>query len=171
MVKEGQKEVITMGKQNISDLIECYIKQLFTEDVTQLEIQRSEIANHFHCVPSQINYVIKTRFTISKGYRVESKRGGGGYIRIHKIYVQPHQERLQRLQQELPSELSFEEEQNIITQLMEWDCLTRKEAELILTMTSPRIFSDDDILEEEQKKLRSKMLTRCVKRLSYEIDE
>ena len=50
-----------------------------------VEIKRNEIADKFQCVPSQINYVINTRFTIEKGYVVESKRGGGGYIRIMKV--------------------------------------------------------------------------------------
>ena len=55
-----------------------------------LEIKRSEIADKFQCVPSQINYVINTRFTIERGYLVESKRGGGGYIRIMKIKSQDY---------------------------------------------------------------------------------
>ena len=50
-----------------------------------IEIRRSEVADRFQCVPSQINYVINTRFTVERGYRVESKRGGGGYIRIVKV--------------------------------------------------------------------------------------
>ena len=50
-----------------------------------LKLKRSEIADKFQCVPSQINYVINTRFTIERGYIVESKRGGGGYIRIMKV--------------------------------------------------------------------------------------
>ena len=50
-----------------------------------VEIQRNDLADQFSCVPSQINYVISTRFTMEKGYMVESKRGGGGYIRIQRI--------------------------------------------------------------------------------------
>lgn len=159
-----------MGKQNISDLIECYIKELFKDDMTQLDIQRAELADHFNCVPSQINYVIKTRFTVSKGYRVESKRGGGGYIRIHRIYIQPYQERLEKLRHNLPDELSFIEEQNIIMQLMDWNCLSRKEAELILMMTSPKAFQVEPNLPNENK-LRASMMKRCLERLSYEINE
>ena len=55
-----------------------------------VEIKRNEIADKFQCVPSQINYVINTRFTIEKGYVVESKRGGGGYIRIMKVHSYDH---------------------------------------------------------------------------------
>lgn len=69
--------------QNITDIIEAYLKQILHDEKT-IEIKRQEIAQRFDCVPSQINYVINTRFTVEKGYFVESKRGGGGYIRIKK---------------------------------------------------------------------------------------
>ena len=70
----------------MSDVIEDFIKDLFEEDESDyVEIQRNELAQHFNCVPSQINYVISTRFKPSQGYYVESKRGGGGNIKIKKI--------------------------------------------------------------------------------------
>lgn len=67
----------------LSDLIEEYIKDLFDEE-NSIELKRSEIANRFNCVPSQINYVIATRFIPELGFYVESRRGGGGYIKIIK---------------------------------------------------------------------------------------
>lgn len=73
-----------MQNRNISDIIEQYLKSILKESPS-IEIKRSEIAQQFDCVPSQINYVIKTRFTVQNGYLVESKRGGGGYIRIEKV--------------------------------------------------------------------------------------
>ena len=69
----------------MSDMIEEFIKELFNENDEYIEIQRNDLAEHFNCVPSQINYVIATRFKPSQGYYVESKRGGGGHIRIKKI--------------------------------------------------------------------------------------
>ncbi|MDO3655591.1 CtsR family transcriptional regulator, partial [Bacillus subtilis] len=72
--------------QNISDIIEQYLKEVLDQNGREiLEIKRNEIADKFQCVPSQINYVINTRFTSERGYIVESKRGGGGYIRIIKV--------------------------------------------------------------------------------------
>jgi len=69
---------------SLSRRIEQYIKTLLDKhDI--LEIQRSELADVFECVPSQINYVLSTRFTPSQGYIVESRRGGGGYLRIVKL--------------------------------------------------------------------------------------
>ena len=69
--------------RNISDIIEQYLKQVIDlSNNNVIEIKRNEIADRFECVPSQINYVINTRFTLERGFVVESKRGGGGYIRI-----------------------------------------------------------------------------------------
>ena len=68
----------------MSDVIEDFIKQMF-EDEDIIEIQRNDLAQHFNCVPSQINYVIATRFKPSQGYYVESRRGGGGHITIKKV--------------------------------------------------------------------------------------
>lgn len=70
----------------LSDVIERFIKELMMEAQTDmLEIQRNELADYFNCAPSQINYVLSTRFSIDKGYYIESRRGGGGFIRIQKL--------------------------------------------------------------------------------------
>ncbi len=72
----------------ISDVIADFINELLSEDSTA-EVQRSELASRFNCVPSQINYVISTRFSPERGYVVESRRGGGGYIRIRRVQADP----------------------------------------------------------------------------------
>ena len=69
---------------SLSRQIEEYIKRLL-EKSSSIEVQRSELAGNFKCVPSQINYVLSTRFTPTHGYLVESRRGGGGYLRIVKL--------------------------------------------------------------------------------------
>jgi len=69
---------------NLADAIERYLHQLLMEH-EPLEVQRRELALLFRCVPSQINYVLETRFTTARGYVVESRRGGGGYIRISRL--------------------------------------------------------------------------------------
>ena len=68
----------------MSDIIEEFIKELFEENEI-IEIQRNNLAEQFNCVPSQINYVISTRFKPSQGYYVESRRGGGGHITIKRV--------------------------------------------------------------------------------------
>ena len=71
---------------NMTDILEQYIKSLFNEATEDhIIIKRSNVAQKFDCVPSQLNYVIKTRFTPEHGFIIESKRGGGGFIRITKI--------------------------------------------------------------------------------------
>lgn len=68
----------------LSDMLTEYIMDMLSES-GNAEIKRNELANHFGCVPSQINYVLTSRFTPEQGYIVESRRGGGGYIRITRI--------------------------------------------------------------------------------------
>ncbi|MGX7080117.1 CtsR family transcriptional regulator [Gemella parahaemolysans] len=75
-----------MNNSNMTDILEQYIKSLFNEAAEDhIIIKRSNVAQKFDCVPSQLNYVIKTRFTPEHGFIIESKRGGGGFIRITKI--------------------------------------------------------------------------------------
>ena len=69
----------------LSDIIENFIKDMIEETDGEVEIQRNELASYFNCVPSQINYVIATRFNSERGYFVESKRGGGGHITISRM--------------------------------------------------------------------------------------
>ncbi len=68
----------------ISDSIESFIMELLTAKGS-VELRRNELAQYFNCVPSQINYVIQTRFTTERGYVVESRRGGGGYVKISRV--------------------------------------------------------------------------------------
>ena len=71
----------------MSDRIEAFITELLKDDTDEwLEIKRNELASVFGCVPSQINYVIQTRFSPEQGYMVESKRGGGGCLKIKKVH-------------------------------------------------------------------------------------
>ena len=73
----------------ISDIIAEFIDEILKNTGGTAELQRSELANRFNCVPSQINYVISTRFSPEHGYIVESRRGGGGFIRITRVQMEP----------------------------------------------------------------------------------
>ncbi|MDR2665806.1 MAG: CtsR family transcriptional regulator, partial [Oscillospiraceae bacterium] len=73
----------------MSDAIAGFINDMLTGADGSAELQRAELANRFNCVPSQINYVISTRFSPERGYIVESRRGGGGYIRIRRVSMAP----------------------------------------------------------------------------------
>jgi len=72
----------------VSDIIAGFIDDMLVEMGGTAELQRAELANRFNCVPSQINYVISTRFSPEHGYIVESRRGGGGYIRIQRVAME-----------------------------------------------------------------------------------
>lgn len=69
----------------LSDMIERMLKEMIEENNGSIEITRGELAERVNCVPSQITYVLTTRFTNGQGYLVESRRGGGGWIRIHRV--------------------------------------------------------------------------------------
>ena len=72
----------------LADAIERYIRELFRQTARDyVEIRRAELASRFSCVPSQISYVLETRFTPERGYVVETRRGGGGYVRILRLYA------------------------------------------------------------------------------------
>ena len=71
----------------LSDLIEETIKQMIATNNGMVEITRSKLAEMVNCVPSQITYVLSTRFTNGQGYVVESRRGGGGWIRIQRVVL------------------------------------------------------------------------------------
>lgn len=113
--------------KNISDLIEQYLKEIIrSSDGGLIELQRTELAELFQCVPSQINYVISTRFTVEKGYVVESKRGGGGYIRIKKIEFVDGDNWVQSI---LPNgTLTQKEAEGLIHRLHEGKLITQREA-------------------------------------------
>ena len=88
----------------ISDLIEEYINDIFeTKEV--VELNRSSLADMFNCVPSQINYVISTRFIPELGFYVESRRGGGGYIKISRVNS-TKQEYISNITEKIGSKLS-----------------------------------------------------------------
>ena len=82
-VKESQKGK-NMNNKTISDIIEEFIMSSLDDD-SFIELSRNDLAKFFSCVPSQINYVLNTRFTVNRGFVVESQRGGGGYIKVVRV--------------------------------------------------------------------------------------
>ncbi|MGL4731790.1 MAG: CtsR family transcriptional regulator [Clostridium sp.] len=116
----------------LSDLIEEFIKELVEQSTdNQVEIQRNELAGYFSCAPSQINYVLSTRFTQEKGYFIESKRGGGGCIRIIKIEYKVHNNLLDILSEKIGDYITYNGAIGILEALYETNILTKREAEII----------------------------------------
>ena len=124
-----------------------------------VELQRSQLADTFQVVPSQINYVIKTRFTESRGYLVESKRGGGGYIRIGRIEFSNHHEMLRDLLYSVGEEVSQVVFEDVLRLLFEQDLLTSQEMNLLVAM------APDRILGEEANLIRANMLKQLLQEL------
>ena len=120
--------------RNISDVIEGYLKQVIElSERDYIEIKRSEIAEKFQCVPSQINYVINTRFTADRGYIVESKRGGGGYIRIKRIRLHQKSDVIAEITERLEHGATQSMAEDIVFRLLDEQIITKREAKLILS--------------------------------------
>ena len=153
-----------MQNQNMSDLIEEYLKQVLNAQ-EHVEIRRSEIADQFKCVPSQINYVIKTRFTLQQGYLVESKRGGGGYIRIAKVTLAEDVEIINSLLDLIQETVTAKQAFHIIQNLYENGIISKREAEVMLVATDQNVLG---VAEEKEDKLRSYMMIEFLNNLKYE---
>ena len=122
----------------VSDMIEEFIKELFTQDEDYVEIQRNELAEQFNCVPSQINYVIQTRFKPSQGYYVESKRGGGGHIKIKKVNI-TKSNYFMHIINSVGNTLTNQEVDIFISNFLSYQMVSSIEAKLIKIATSDNV--------------------------------
>ncbi|HEM3495275.1 CtsR family transcriptional regulator [Streptococcus suis] len=147
-----------MAMKNTSDYIEEHIKAIL-DQVSVAELRRSELASRFEVVPSQINYVIKTRFTASRGYIVESKRGGGGYIRIGRITFSDKHELVHDLLNNMGEQLSATVYADILQLLFDEGLMTEREGNLILSTGS------DEILGKDASTIRARMMRQILRRL------
>lgn len=119
--------------RNISDIIEGYLKQVLElGGEGHIEIKRSEIADKFQCVPSQINYVINTRFTAERGYLVESKRGGGGYIRILRVRANSQIDLIDEVLYQIDGGVSQTKAEDLVYRLIDEQVISKREAKLML---------------------------------------
>ena len=113
----------------LADIIEQYLRTLVEEsDSTTVEIVRSNLAEHFSCVPSQINYVLTTRFTPERGFLVESRRGGGGHVRTTRLQFADSKSHWSRqLLQLLPNKIDVESAFHICDRLADEEIITPRE--------------------------------------------
>lgn len=114
----------------LSDTIEKFIKDLMEEE-THVELRRNELAQHFGCAPSQINYVLATRFSVDHGYVIESRRGGGGFVRIVRMRESPEGNLLGVLLNRVGTEIDEESADAIISHLHDCKLVTANEARLM----------------------------------------
>ncbi|MGX7078357.1 MULTISPECIES: CtsR family transcriptional regulator [Globicatella] len=152
-----------MTQRNMTDIIEAYLKA-YLENQEHLEIKRSDIADRFDCVPSQINYVINTRFTQEHGYLVESKRGGGGYIRILKVHLVDEVDEIDQMIDLIGNQISQRNGINIIETLTERKIITQREAALILSVIEKAVLQT---ITEEEQIARAQLLKTFLYQLRY----
>ncbi|BCV20114.1 CtsR family transcriptional regulator [Moorella sp. Hama-1] len=121
-----------MEGRTLADQIENYIKRLLNNSASGIiEVQRQELAELFTCVPSQITYVISTRFTTERGYLVESRRGGGGYVRIVRVPLKAEDQVKHWVYEVLGDYLSQDAAAELLARLAEEGLLTRREQMLL----------------------------------------
>ena len=123
----------------LSDMLTEYIMEMINE-TGDAEIKRNELANHFGCVPSQINYVLTSRFTPEQGYIVESRRGGGGYIRITRINADKSAN-LMHIVNSVGNTLDRMTAEVMIKNLLALSAISEAEAKLLASALSDRALS------------------------------
>ena len=151
----------------LSDSIEQFIKELLNQESTEVELKRNELAEYFGCAPSQINYVLATRFSPDHGYLTESRRGGGGYIRIVRVVESGSQRLMYLVNDRIGDSLSEEECLRLISQLKEQMIVTADEAALMASAVSTRALSVPvpDVLKDAMwAKMMKSMLMSIVAR-------
>ncbi len=144
--------------KSISDVIEQFILEQLTDG--QINLSRNELANFFNCAPSQINYVITTRFTPSRGFDVESRRGGGGYIKISKLINSNKADYVYNLiNNYINDEIDYNNSLLILENLVDNEIISESERNLIAVAISNKSLSNPIKMES---KIRAKILTNLL---------
>lgn len=143
---------------SLTNKITTVILEMLNE-TGQTELQRNELAQEFGCAPSQINYVISSRFTPEHGYLVESRRGGGGYIRIKRVDY----EKTTILMHVINTVGIYLDERTCylhLNNLLHQGFLTQKEVDLIFAATSNQVYQD--LTREDRDRVRSAVFKRML---------
>ena len=139
----------------ISEIIEKFLVDLLSSNENSIEIQRNELANHFNCVPSQINYVIRTRFSAEQGYEVESKRGGGGYVKIRRVNVDCSNY-LMHIVNCIRDSITQSDSFAYIKNFYDYNQIDEREAALMLSVVSDKSLMS--VTQPERDSLRAQLL-------------
>ena len=138
----------------LSELIEEYIKNMIADSDEFVEFGRNELAEYFNCVPSQINYVISTRFSPERGYYVESRRGGGGNIKIRRIDI-TKDNYIMHLINSIKTGLSQQEAGIIINNLIDYKIIDKSTGKLLKVATNDKVLG---LPREYQDEVRTRIL-------------
>ena len=150
----------------LSDTIETFIKTMLTQEEPEVELKRNELAEYFGCAPSQINYVLATRFTINDGYVIESRRGGGGYIRIVRV-IQSGSKFRYLITERIGDTIGEVEAGKIIGQLEGEGLITACEGDIMRSAISGQALSvpmPDSMKDAMRSKILKAMLTSVARK-------
>lgn len=149
---------------SLSKEIEQYLKMMLAEEAGFLEIKRSFLSETFSCVPSQINYVLQTRFTLDQGYIVESRRGGGGYLRIRAVPIED-KSTLNAIKENLDEEISPSELEGILSYLYEEGLIGQEFMQIFNGLLGEQVLAEL-LLKNKTSEMRSLLLKNLLARLS-----
>ncbi len=155
---------------SLTRVIENYINNLFAdEDESAVSLRRKELAEIFGCVPSQINYVLRSRFTPERGYIVESQRGGHGFIRIVKICYDMPEDRIVHIEDIVGDSLTEQDAKRLLASLQERGMIDAKERLLIevaLRYVDDVGTSEFDVSPYKRNALQAELLKRMLRSLA-----
>lgn len=150
---------------SLSKQIEEYIKALLQEEAEGVvEIQRNLLSEYFHCVPSQINYVLSTRFTPVQGYMVETRRGGGGYVRIVSLQLDEDDDLQDALTDAVGSQLTQSDSEGLTAYLYQQGVITQREMLLFNSMLKDRVLTG--IEKTQRDAVRASMMQQVLAMLN-----
>ena len=149
----------------LSDAIEQFIKTMLTQEAPEVELKRNELAEYFNCAPSQINYVLATRFTPDHGYIIESRRGGGGYIRIFRMAQDTSEQLIYLLNQRVGDSIDALAASHLVQQLREREVVTDGEAAMMNAALSPQALSLP-LSAEMKDALRARILKNMLREVA-----
>ena len=156
---------------NLTSVIEQYINELLDAESKEamVSLRRKELAESFGCVPSQINYVLRSRFTPEKGYLVESQRGGHGYIRIVRLSYESPENRLEHIEEIVGESLSEQECKKLLVVLQERGLINARERliiEVALRRTDDLGRAEFDLSPYKRSVIQADMLKRILRSLA-----
>ncbi len=151
---------------NLTDCIEDYLKKLLALSTERyIEIQRRELASKFACVPSQINYVLERRFSLERGYLVESKRGGNGCIRIYRINPGQAQSWQKVIGSFSGRGFDPARVRQLLKRMYEDKIISMREARLLEAVIRDRIYDSHGMSIDQVRKLQYRLLSEALEEL------
>ncbi len=147
----------------LSDHIETFIKQMLAEDDGTTDLKRNELANKFNCAPSQINYVLTTRFSPKRGYVIQSRRGGGGYIRVIRLDVDRSDYIIELIESQLACSINCRQAGELVENLHQSGFIGEGAKHIILAAVSDKaLFGAGEKRNELRASILKEMLIRVI---------